>query len=739
MKKLLPVILGFLVTLVAFGEYGGTFYERGGYTPVFIYTPDVPPIESALVLEYLFGANGDEANITLDTSGNSYTGAVTFLNWNAGTNGSFVGNGFYDGCIGRSFAASYITADDITATPLDDQMTVIMTIKPIDIDAVTVQTLADIGRTGTGTGIQIVYGGTYTGQGYQTRIIGVGDGEDSDNMKFRTAADYLTTADEDIWHTVIATVDTTDTNNCAIWYDGEKVALAYADFPFVTNLANKTKVRVGSRNNLRWECSADLGTFEIVEGIMTDADIVATNRSLLLGAGVISKEASELDLDPVLDVTFSGDGSPQDGSTNYFALTDTATTYGDGGVTNAWRVFNGSTSKVDIDGLPIANSSTNYSISLWVNPSGSDSARHADRMYDQIDSASGNHQIDLMQGNRLSTGSSLQWTLSVYEGGYTDVTSTNLLGEDIWNHIAVTVEGTTAIMYQDGLPVHTGTTATVTGMDKSAIGSFAALSAGNKFLGSMDEFEIYDSTLTASNINDYYLASETKFGQLAGIRDESWFGNLKGLYTFNTANSGKSQDYSGNGNHGTDTSVTKSIPEGSWLGNGTTAYTDISDNTTLHTYSNMTLAAWINPADGLANQFIISKDGSGGGGRSYGFYFAAADTLGLNIFKTDASFTVSTTTQTIPFNEWTHVAATYEYVTDGTSIVKMYTNGVPIYTNNAVVGPIQSTATDVNIGRREFVGSPSFYIQKMDNVVISDKTFSDSEIAELYDYPNGGQ
>jgi hypothetical protein len=45
------------------------------------------PDTSALVLEYLFGANGSESTITLDTSGNNYTGTVSGVTWLDYTNG----------------------------------------------------------------------------------------------------------------------------------------------------------------------------------------------------------------------------------------------------------------------------------------------------------------------------------------------------------------------------------------------------------------------------------------------------------------------------------------------------------------------------------------------------------------------------------------------------------------------------------------------------------------------------
>ena len=81
------VILGSITDGFTYSSFdaNNVIVSFGGVTPV-----------SALVLEYLMGTNGSESTITLDTSGNDYTGTVVNAVWTGGTNGQLVGYGDYD-------------------------------------------------------------------------------------------------------------------------------------------------------------------------------------------------------------------------------------------------------------------------------------------------------------------------------------------------------------------------------------------------------------------------------------------------------------------------------------------------------------------------------------------------------------------------------------------------------------------------------------------------------------------
>ena len=90
MRKLMVIIL--LTCSACFAGYNylpsadeGSFVAmEGGY---YVWSAGALPPTSALILEYLMGANGSESTVTLDTSGNSYTGAVSGAVWQPYTNG----------------------------------------------------------------------------------------------------------------------------------------------------------------------------------------------------------------------------------------------------------------------------------------------------------------------------------------------------------------------------------------------------------------------------------------------------------------------------------------------------------------------------------------------------------------------------------------------------------------------------------------------------------------------------
>jgi len=91
MSKFSRVMLSCSIALLLVGICYGSLIgqsRRRGVAP--------SPASSDPTLEYLMGANGDEANITLDTSGNDYTGTVVNATWLVATNG-FANNYSFDG------------------------------------------------------------------------------------------------------------------------------------------------------------------------------------------------------------------------------------------------------------------------------------------------------------------------------------------------------------------------------------------------------------------------------------------------------------------------------------------------------------------------------------------------------------------------------------------------------------------------------------------------------------------
>jgi hypothetical protein len=64
--------------------------------------------------------------------------------------------------------------------------------------------------------------------------------------------------------------------------------------------------------------------------------------------------------------------------------------------------------------------------------------------------------------------------------------------------------------------------------------------------------------------------------------------------------------------------------------------------------------------------------------------------------------------------------------------MKVYVNGVLDNSTSTAVGPIQSTSSNVNIGRRSYPGAESPFNGLIDEVRIYNKALSQDEILWLY-------
>ena len=156
-----------------------------------------------------------------------------------------------------------------------------------------------------------------------------------------------------------------------------------------------------------------------------------------------------------------------------------------------------------------------------------------------------------------------------------------------------------------------------------------------------------------------------------------------------------------------------------------------------------TIAAWVNP-DTTSNQdeltvinpVIVGKDGSGNNERSYELTAGNGGDGKATIFvlQSDDGVAFNVTFvqgPVLPLSTWTHVAATYKFVTDGTSELKIYVDGVLGASTDFAVGPVPAGTADLNIGRREFSTSHAPFDGLIDDVRIYDVALSANQIAVL--------
>jgi Concanavalin A-like lectin/glucanases superfamily len=133
----------------------------------------------------------------------------------------------------------------------------------------------------------------------------------------------------------------------------------------------------------------------------------------------------------------------------------------------------------------------------------------------------------------------------------------------------------------------------------------------------------------------------------------------------------------------------------------------------------VTYSAWINPARG--NAFILRKWSnedkymSVRSDQRIGFYLASCMS-GIELTSAD----------TVPLNEWTHVAATY----DG-SFARIYINGQPSGLRETIAScNVADNLNNLYIG--SWNGTSTFFQGPMDDVRIYQRTLTATEIDQLY-------
>lgn len=88
---------------------------------------------------------------------------------------------------------------------------------------------------------------------------------------------------------------------------------------------------------------------------------------------------------------------------------------------------------------------------------------------------------------------------------------------------------------------------------------------------------------------------------------------------------------------------------------------------------------------------------------------------------------------------WHHVALTYDFISDGTSVAHLYLDGQLVGSTASAVGPIAPNTVDLNFGRYRWSASYERYLDgRIDEVRIYDRALAAPEIAALSDRPADG-
>ena len=187
-------------------------------------------------------------------------------------------------------------------------------------------------------------------------------------------------------------------------------------------------------------------------------------------------------------------------------------------------------------------------------------------------------------------------------------------------------------------------------------------------------------------------------------------------------------DNSSYGNNGTAGGDANQTPSG-YFGkgydfDGSGDYIDFGDVLDDEIGDQLTISAWVNPAEVKLGQVIIGK---WSGGISYAISVdnAAANKFTFIVYTTDSGISDSATNYSA--NEWMHLVGTY----NGTDTA-LYINGVPSYvqTDDPPDGDIADTAAPLRIGSDSDGSGP--FNGTIDDVMFFNRSLSAAEIAGLY-------
>lgn len=375
---------------------------------------------------------------------------------------------------------------------------------------------------------------------------------------------------------------------------------------------------------------------------------------------------------------------------------------------------------LDFDGIgyvSVANSSSlqitgNLTISFWIKPDSIARYSIIDKSYGGEFSLTleSNGSISFFQGKEKSAGKYFSSTM--LSGAVTS-------GE--WQHVAFTRNTTTRKLkaYYNGELITSTTYADSTEyLPISTTTSPVKIGSGylSGFTGSIDMVRIYNTELSALDI--YKQAYESAY---------------IGRWSFDDANGATATDASPYGNDGTLTNMTSPWQAGlddgalEFTGNG---YVSVANDSSLQLTKDLSISFWIKPDTMSSRTSLIDKSYGG----EFSLVLEPIGALTLYQGKAKASGSYLGTTMLgggIVTGEWQHIVITRDATTRE---LKSYFNGElnkeVTYAASSNYEPFSATTDAVIIGD----GYQSGFDGLLDEVIITDYAFTDSEVQYIYNY-----
>lgn len=296
---------------------------------------------------------------------------------------------------------------------------------------------------------------------------------------------------------------------------------------------------------------------------------------------------------------------------------------------------------------------------------------------------------------------------------YVDGAVASTFPDTNWHHIVITTG--------------TGINASATNIGKISTSYFG---------GTLDDIRFYSSALSSTQVTDLYRASSAKEVGDAAHRDVLTNG-LVGYWTFdgrdiNWSDTGTEiKDISGNGNHGdasglTTTSVTPGKLGQALSFNGTSDYVSIPNSTA---FPDLSVSVWIYPTITLgADQYRPFFGKSGAVAQLYYYCNSTSCRYQVALANPSCSSGSNPITPSALNNVWHHVVLTFNDTADQYYV---YENGSAVTMGSSTCSNhISTTSNPITIGYSSYVGA--YFIGKIDDVRVYNRTLSANEVANLY-------
>lgn len=519
---------------------------------------------------------------------------------------------------------------------------------------------------------------------------------------------YSMTMNDNTWHHYAVTIDYL--TNVSMYVDG---VLRSTDTTFSSSMGNQAQpLQIGRRGDGNYFVG-DIDDVRIYNRVINSAEISALYNTYGSGVSAASGEKGLLGW-------WKMDGNPKDSSpyANGLTLSGTtppALTTDRQGRANSAYTFDGSTSTASAPnaaGKFIPTDNAPFSISLYLKPTGPVS----DPSFIAIMS----NETYNTTGFRLMLNSAAKIRFStVQSGGTIAINGATSIVAGSWYHLAITFDGTTALMYLNGVQDGSGTGTILANTNPISLSN---ISGTAKIQGVMDDVRIYDRLLTVTEIGKLY----SSYGSEVKVSDLQ-----KGLVGYWPLN-GNAKDATPYGNNGTVTAATlttdlKGRANSAYSFNGSTTYIDAGTGASLNINGSVSVFAWIKPTTiHDTNNYIFSRRGSSGT-RGYALYLNnTADHIRAYVVNAGGGAGDFDGTTTIVPGTWYHVG----FTSDGTTM-KLFVNGVQDGSGGSI--SVVSTSINAYIGVYNTITAAWTFDGSIDDVRVYDRALTAPEAKALYD------